>query len=152
MTRPKDNGSEQVILALPYPRGHSVNSHVDKNKFDDSAFVLKFPNINHIVEDIVRCTDDCVLFKIDAAHAFCNLRVDPVDSLKFMIMWNGGYYTDLEIAFGWTHWSAAFQILSDTIAYIVSKADIKIYCYIDDLLPLSLKLRLKKNCNMFVTC
>ena len=132
MTRPKENGSRQVILDLSYPRGHSVNSHVDANRFDDSAFVLKFPNIDHIAEDITRCTDDCILFKIDVAHAFCNLRVDPVDSLKFGIKWNGDYYADLAVAFSWMHRSAAFQILSDAIAHIVAKADIKLHCYIDD--------------------
>ena len=94
--------------------------------------MLKFPNIDHITEDIVRCTDDCVLFKIDVARAFRNLRVDPVDSLKLGIMWNGNYYADLAVAFGWTHGSAAFQILSDAIAHIVAKAGIKLHCYIDD--------------------
>ena len=111
---PKDNGSRRVILDLSYPRGHSINSHVDANKFDDSAFVLKF------------------LFKIDVARAFRNLRVDPVDSLKFGIKWNGGYYADLEVTFGWTHGSASFQILSDPIAHIVAKANVKLHWYIDD--------------------
>ena len=94
--------------------------------------MLKFPTIDHIAEDIVRCTDDCVLFKIDVARAFRNLRVDPVDSLKFGIKWNGGYYANLAVAFGWTHRSAVFQILSDAMAFIVAKANIKIHCYIDD--------------------
>ena len=92
--------------------------------------MLKFPNIDHIAEDITRYTDDCILFKIDVAHAFRNLRVDPVDSLKFGIKWNGGYYADLVVAFCWTHGSTAFQILSDAIAHIVAKADIKLHCYI----------------------
>ena len=33
MTRPKDNGSRHVMLDLSYPCGHSVNSHVHKDKF-----------------------------------------------------------------------------------------------------------------------
>ena len=51
-----------------------------------------------------------------------------VDSIKFGIKWNGSYYADLAVAFGWMHGSGAFQILSD----IVDKADIKLHCYIDD--------------------
>ena len=94
--------------------------------------VLKFPNTVHIAEDIVRCVNNCILFKIDVARAFCNLRVDPVDSLKFGIKWNGGYYADLVMAFGWMHGSMAFQILSDASVFIVAKANIKIHCYIDD--------------------
>ena len=132
MTRPKDNGSRRVILDLSYPRGHSVNLHVDKGKFDQSAFVLKFPNIDHITEDIVNCTEECALFKIDVAHAFRNLRVDPCDSLKLGIYWKGQYYADLAVAFGWTHGSGAFQLLSDAVAFIVAKAGIKLHCYIDD--------------------
>ena len=64
MTRPKDNGSRRVILDLLYPHGHSVNSHVDKNKFDQSFFVLKFPSIDHITEDIVHCTGGCNLSRL----------------------------------------------------------------------------------------
>ena len=92
-----------------------------------TLLLLKFPNIDHITEDIVRCTDDCVLFKVHVACGFRNLRVDPVDSLKFRIKWNGSYYVDLAVAFGWTHGSATFQILSDAIGHIVAKADIKIH-------------------------
>ena len=132
MTRPKDNGSRRVILDLSYPRGHSVNSHVDKGEFDQSAFILKFPNIDHIMEDIVNCTEEWALFKIDVARAFHNLRVDPCDSLKLGIYWKGQYYADLAVAFGWTHRSGAFQLLSDAVAFIVAKAAIKLHCYIDD--------------------
>ena len=96
-----------------------VNSYVNKSKFDESAFVLKFPNIDHITEDIVNCMEECALFKIDIARAFRNLRVDPCDSLKLGIHWKG-----------WTHGSGAFQFLSDSIAYIVAKAGIKLHCYI----------------------
>ena len=56
MTCPKDNGNRRIILDLSYPRGQSVNDHVDKNNFDGSPFVLKFPNIDHITNDIVQCT------------------------------------------------------------------------------------------------
>ena len=132
MTRPKDNGNRHVILDLSYTRGNSVNSHVDKDKFDNLAFVLKVPNIDHITEDIVHCTEECVLFKIDGARDFRNLRVNPGDSLNLGIYWKGQFYVDLEVSFGWTHGSGAFQLLSDSIAYIVAKAGIKLHCYIDD--------------------
>ena len=66
------------------------------------------------------------------ARAFRNLRADPADSLKFSIYWRGVYYVDVGIAFGWTHGSSSFQILSDAIAYIMSKEGIQLRCYIDD--------------------
>ena len=69
---------------------------------------------------------------MDVARAFRNLRVAPVDSLKFGISWRGAYYVDVGILFGWMHRSSSFQILSDAIAYIMRKEGIQSRCYIDD--------------------
>ena len=60
-----------------------------------------------------------MLAKIDVARAFRNLRVDPVDAFKFGISWQGRYYLDVALTFGWTHGSAAFQMTSDAILYIM---------------------------------
>ena len=132
LTRPKDTNKRRVILNLSHPYGNSVNSHVDVKNFDGSSFILKFPTVDDIAQDIVECTEDTVLFKVDVAQAFRNLRVDPVDSLKFGISWRGAYYIDVGIAFGWTHGSSSFQILSDAIAYIMKREGIQLRCYIDD--------------------
>ena len=39
---------------------------------------------------------------------------------------------DVGIAFGWTHGSTSFQLLSDAVAYIMKKEGIHLRCYIDD--------------------
>ena len=132
LTRPKDIDKRRVILNLSHPYGNSVNSHVEASEFDGSPFILKFPTVDDIARDIVESSEDTVLFKVDVARAFRNLRADPVDSLKFGIYWRGKYYVDVGIACGWTHGSASFQILSDAIAYIMSKEGIQLRCYIDD--------------------
>ena len=132
MTRPKDTDKRRVILNLSHPHGNSVNSHVDANQFDGSPFILKFPTVDDIAEDIIKCTEDTLLFKVDVARAFRNLRVDPADSLKFGIAWRGAFYVDVGIAFGWTHGSASFQLLSDAVAYIMSKEGVTLRCDIDD--------------------
>ena len=121
-----------MILNLSHPYGNSVNSHVDTDIFDGSPFVLKFPTVDDIAYDIVKSTEDTVLFKVDVAHAFRNLRVYPAESHKFGISWCGSFYVDVGIAFGWMHRSASFQILSDTIAHIMKKERIQLRCYIDD--------------------
>ena len=36
------------------------------------------------------------------------------------------------IAFGWAHGMAAFQLCLDAIAFIKSKQDVTLHCYIDD--------------------
>ena len=72
------------------------------------------------------------MFKVDAARAFCNLRVDPADSLKFGIQWQGKLCLDVAIAFGWTLGMALFRLCLDAIAFIMAKQDVKLHCYIDD--------------------
>ena len=66
------------------------------------------------------------------AMAFRNLRVDPVDATKFGIQWNCLHFLDVSVAFSWTHGSAAFQIVSDAVTYIMNKQGAKIVAYIDD--------------------
>ena len=73
-----------------------------------------------------------MLFKVDVARAFRNLRVYPADSLKIGIKWNNAFYVEVGIAFGWTHGSASFQILLDAISFIMAKEGIRLHCYIDD--------------------
>ena len=80
LTRPKDGDKRRVILNFSYPYGSSVNDQVNKFEFDGRRFTLKFPSVDDIVEDILN-TDDPVIFKVDVARAFRNLRVDPVDAV-----------------------------------------------------------------------
>ena len=80
-----------------------------------------------------------VLFKVDVACAFCNLRVDPADALKLGIRWADAFFVDLSVAFGWKHGSGSFQILSDAIAHIMAKKGVKMHCYIDDYIVVTSK-------------
>ena len=91
LTRSKDINKRRVITYLTLI-GNSVNSHVDADNFDGFPFVLKFTTVHDIGHDIVKSTEDTVLFKVDVACTFRNLRVDPADSLKFSISWSGTYY------------------------------------------------------------
>ena len=107
LTRPKDINKRRVIL--------------NQDKFDSVAFALKFPSIDNITQDIVNHEGDVVLFKVDVARAFRNLRVDPADALKLEIRWADAFFVDLSVAFGLKHGSGSFQILSDAIAHIMAK-------------------------------
>ena len=90
LTRPKDRNKRRVILNLSHPYGASVNDSVSKSHFDGRRFTLKFPSIDDIVQDILEI-EDPVIFKIDVARAFHNLRIDPVDAVKFGISWGGSF-------------------------------------------------------------
>ena len=139
LTRPKDHNKRRVILELSYPKGQSLNDQVDRNLFDGLAFILKFPSVDDIVQEIVTHGDDVTLAKIDVARAFRNLHVDPADALKLGIIWGSDAYIDAAVAFGWVHGSAASQRVSDAVTFILAKKGIKLFAYIDDYILVSPK-------------
>ena len=131
LTRPKDVDKKRVILNLSHPKGALVNDNVSRDIFDGIPFALRFPTIDHIVDEI-RKYQDPLIFKVDIARAFRNLRVDPGDGLKLGISWEGKYYIDGSAAFGWAHGSTSFQLLSDAVAHIMRRKGYNLFCYIDD--------------------
>ena len=78
-----------------------------------------------------------LIFKIDIARAFRNLRVDPIDVIKFGIRWDDALYVDGDVAFGWTHGSASFQMVADAIVHFLSKSGCQVRAYIDDFLVIA---------------
>ena len=133
LSRPKDDCKRRIILNLSHPHGNSVNGNIPRDRFDGKQFTLRFPSVDTIVENIGDLRDcDPVLFKIDVARAFRNIRVDPVDAVKLGIHWEGQYFLDLSAAFGWAHGSAAFQRVSDAIVYIMRRHGYDLVAYIDD--------------------
>ena len=100
--------------------------------FDGRKSTLKFPTIDYVVHYTTGIEGDPVIYKIDVARAFRNLRVDPVDATKFGIHWNGLYFLDQSVTFGWTHGSEAFQMVPDAVTHIMSKNGATVVAYIDD--------------------
>ena len=109
-----------------------MNDNVDKLHFDGREFILKFPTIDDICEEIRTNPNEVLLSKIDISRAFCNLRVDPDDALKFGISWKGQYYQDLAVTFGWIHGSSSFHLIADVITHIMKRKGFKTFAYIDD--------------------
>ena len=139
LTRPKEADKRRIILNLSYPKGNSVNDMVDRDHFDGQMFRLKFPTIDDITQECLSIGSEARLAKIDVARAFRNLRIDPSDALKFGIKWQGQYFLDKGVAFGWVHGSSAFQLVSDAVTYIVAKRHHKVLAYIDDYIIISHK-------------
>ena len=63
--------------------------------------------------------------------------MDPDDAFKFGIQWKGQYYLEVSVAFGWVYGSAAFQMLSDAITYVIARQSFRIFSYIDDFVAVS---------------
>ena len=119
-----------VILNLSHSQEASLNDQVHRLIFD--GVTVKFPSIDNIVEEIINIGEDVTLAKVDVSRAFRNLRVDPGDVLNFGIQWQGCQYLDALAAFGWVHGSWAFQMMSNTIAYVMAQQGYKMFPYIDD--------------------
>ena len=143
LTRPKDTNDRRVILNLSYPKGQSLNDAVDKLNFDGRPFTLEFPSVDDIVERILQ-VEDPLIFKIDVARAFRNLRVDPVDALKFGLSWRDALYVNAGITFGWTHGSATFQMVADAISHIMVSSGCVINAYIDDFIVVAPRARARE--------
>ena len=95
------------------------------------------PTIENIIEETIELGDQARIAKVDIAHAFRNLRVDPQDCLKLGYMWEGKYYLDVSLAFGLVHGTANFSRLSDSVRFIMNQNGYKVFNYIDDFLIVS---------------
>ena len=78
-----------------------------------------------------------VLAKRGISRAFKILCMDPADAFKFGIKWEGRYYLERAVAFGWVHSSAAFQMSSDAIIHIMTKENCQLFAYNDDFILMS---------------
>ena len=107
--------------------------------FDNSKFLLKFPSIDDIVQEIGHHGDDVTIAKIDVARAFRNLRVDPADAVKLGMKWLNDVFIDVSVAFSWVHGSASFQRVRDAVTYVMSQSGAKMFAYIDDYILISPK-------------
>ena len=65
MTRDKSSSDHRrVIIDLSWPLGQSVNSGVDSDKYLDTDFVLTYPSIDNITDEVLKLGRGCQIFKI----------------------------------------------------------------------------------------
>ena len=80
MIRPKPNSSRRrVIVDLSWPLGASVNAGIDKNSYLDSDFVLTFPTVDDITNELIKLGRGAHIYKVDVSRAFRHVKVDPGD-------------------------------------------------------------------------
>ena len=120
MTRDKSSSDHRkVIIDLSWPKGQSVNSGVDSDKYLDTEFVLTYPSIDNITDEVLKLSKGCQIFKIDISRVFRHVPIDPGDLDLLGFHWEG-YFLDQFLPFGFKHGSSIFQRLSDGIWYIMS--------------------------------
>ena len=80
MTRDKPNSANRrVIIDLSWPLGESVNAGVPSDKYLGTEFVLTYPSVDNITQDVLRLGRGCKIFKVDISRAFRHVPIDPGD-------------------------------------------------------------------------
>ena len=138
MTRDKSSSDKRrVIIDLSWPKGQSVNSGVNSDRYLDVDFVLTYPSIDNITEEVLKLGKGCQIFKVDISRAFRHVPIDPGDLDLLGLHWEN-YFIDRSLPFGFKHRSAIFQRISDAVRFIMTSEGHKTWNYIDDFLCVSL--------------
>ena len=119
MTRDKSSlVNRRVIIDLSWPIGNSVNSGVSADKYLDIEFILTYPSIDNITDQVLKLGKSCEIFKVDISRAFCHVPIDPGDLDLLGLYWNS-YFLDCSVPFGFKHMLFIFQRLSNSDIIVV---------------------------------
>ena len=116
LTRPKAGYTDRrVIVDFIWPHGESINDKVSNDQYMGTLFKLKFPK----VDNITQLNGNCLLYKINLQRAFCHLKVNPRDINKTWLQFEGNYYVDTAVPFGYRHGSVCIQRVTDILRCIM---------------------------------
>ena len=134
LTRPKPGAdSRRVIVDLSWPKMGSINHNVASDIYMGIPFKLKFPTIDDIVNRIISFKGKCLLYKVDIRRAFRILKLDPQDIALTGLQWQGKFYVDTSVPFGYRHGSVCCQRVTDAVRYIMHTKGVQhLFNYIDD--------------------
>ena len=111
----------------------SINHNVASDIYMGIPFKLKFPTIDDIVNRIISFKGKCLLYKVDIRRAFRILKLDPQDIAFTGLQWQGQFYVDTSVPFGYRHGSVCCQRVTDAVRYIMHTKGVEhLFNYIDD--------------------
>ena len=102
-----------------------------------TEFVLTYPSIDNIINEVLKLGKGCQIFKIDISRAFRHVPIDPGELDLLGLHWED-YFLDRSLPFGFKHGSSIFQRLSDAVRFIMNQEGHSVWNYIDDVLCVSL--------------
>ena len=121
MTRDKPNSeNRRVIIDLSWPQGNSVNAGVSSDKYLGTEFVLTYPSVDNITQEVLRLGRGCKIFKVDISRAFRHVPIGPGDLDLLGLHWKD-YFIDRSLPFGFKHRSSIFQRISNAVRFIMSQ-------------------------------
>jgi hypothetical protein len=116
----KEPGQFRVIHNLSYPKGNSVNSHIDPY-----FTTVQYETLDHCVDIIQSIGKNCLVAKADLKDAFRIMPVHPKDHRLLGFMYNNQFYYDRCLPMGCSTSCQTFESLSNAIQWICkSKLDI----------------------------
>ena len=122
--------NRRVIIDLSWPLGHSVNLGVGSDCYLGTEFILTYPSIDNITNEVLKLGKGCEIFKIDINRAFCHVPIDPGDLDLLGLYWED-YFLNQSLPFWLKHGSSIFQRLSDAVRFIMSQEGHSIWNYIE---------------------
>ena len=129
----KDTSERRVILDLSFPRGNSVNDHINKNEYLGEKIEKVFPKVDDLVQLIKSKSRGCLLYKVDLRRAFRQIPICPPSYNLVAFFWKKHIFFDSVLSMGSR--SAAFccQSLTNAIVFMMFKIGISVLNYLDDL-------------------
>ena len=144
MTRDKSSSTNRrVIIDLSWPIGHSVNAGVHSDRYLGTDFILTYPSVDNLTNEVLRLGKGSQIFKVDISRAFRHVPIDPGDLDLLGLYWES-YFLDFSLPFGFKHGSSIFQRISDAVRYIMSQEGHSVWNYIDDFLCISVPSKIEK--------
>ena len=111
---PKKDGTFRIILGLSSPRGSSINEFISKTDFS-----VKYSSFDDAVELVRSLGPHCFMAKIDIKHAFRLCPVRPCDYHLLGMFWQGQYFVDTRLPFGFRSSPYIFNTFADALAWII---------------------------------
>ncbi|MEW8546060.1 MAG: reverse transcriptase domain-containing protein [Candidatus Thiodiazotropha sp.] len=129
----KDTLERRVILDLSYPKGYSVNDHIDKEFYLGEKMEAVYPKVDDFIQIIKAKGPGCFLFKKDLRRAYRQIPICPSSYNLVAFSWNKHVFFDTVLSMGLRSAAYICQRVSNAIAFIMFKIGILVLNYLDDL-------------------
>ena len=134
MSRPKKASTQRrIILDLSYaPNQQSVNNGIPKCTLEGEFVKTALPTPQHLAHELLLSDRGTVMYGMDLARAYRQLRIDPGDWELMGVKWRGKWFLDKTPAFG--IWLGAHFCCRATnaVCFLAKKGGNPMFAYIDD--------------------
>ena len=114
---PKKTPNEfRLIHDLSFPKGESVNSHIDK-----ASSTVEYETLDTCIGIINSIGKGCLISKADLKDAFRIIPIAPISYRMLGFKWQGNYYFDRCLPMGCSISCHVFESLSQALQWILTQ-------------------------------